>query len=110
MTTSMPTGEPESRVTLPTIESCDDCGACCLRTPIPPFAPGEETSRGVTEAQRKPIRERIAADEHFSDLPCVWFDLRSRRCHHYEQRPDACRRFEIGSDLCHLSRWDAGLE
>ena len=101
---------PDCPVTLPVIDCCDDCGACCLQTPVPPFDPGEEVARGVTAAQQKPILERLAADEQFSDLPCVWFDVHSRRCRHYEQRPEACRRFEIGSRLCRLSRWDAGLE
>ena len=94
---------------LPVIESCDDCGACCMKTPVPPFEPGEEAVWDVTDVQRKPIEERVAADQHFDDLPCVWFDLNTRRCLHYEQRPEACRRFEIGSDLCRLSRCDIGL-
>lgn len=64
---------------------------------------------GVTAAQQQPILDRIAADQQFDDLPCVWFDGNSRRCRHYEQRPAACRRFEIGSDLCRLSRCDIGL-
>ena len=63
----------------------------------------------VTPEQRQPILDRIAADQHFDDLPCVWFDMSQRRCLHYEQRPDACRQFEIGSDLCRLSRCDIGL-
>ena len=94
---------------LPVIESCDDCGACCMKTSVPPFEPGEEIARCLTASQRVPIDERIEADQRFDDLPCVWFDMNTRRCLHYEQRPSACRKFEIGSDLCRLSRWDIGL-
>ncbi|MEQ9406477.1 MAG: YkgJ family cysteine cluster protein [Fuerstiella sp.] len=95
---------------LPIIESCDDCGACCLCTPVPPFEPGEEVARDVPAELLQPIHDRIAADEHFQLLCCVWFDTASRRCRHYELRPEACRRFEINSDLCRLSRWDAGID
>lgn len=80
-----------------------------MMTPVPPFEPGEDIALGVSDLQRKPIDDRIAADQHFDNLPCVWFDLRTRRCRHYDQRPSACRRFEIGTDLCRLSRCDMGL-
>jgi len=63
----------------------------------------------VTAEQQQPILDRIAADQHFDDIPCVWFDEDQARCRHYEQRPQACRDFEIGGTLCRLSRHDAGL-
>lgn len=97
------------RVSLPVIESCDHCAACCLRTPIPPFQPGEEAQRDVPEELLRPIYERIAADQHFDLFPCVWLNPETRRCKHYDLRPQACRDFEINSDLCRLSRWDEGL-
>ncbi len=57
-----------------------------------------------------PIRERIAADQQFDLLSCVWLNPTTGLCRHYELRPQACRDFEIGSDLCRLSRWDEGVE
>lgn len=33
----------------------------------------------------------------------------SCRCTIYDQRPDNCRRFEVGSDLCEAARIEAGL-
>jgi Fe-S-cluster containining protein len=95
---------------LPLIESCDDCAACCMRTPIPPFQPGEEAQRDVPQSLLQPIQERIAADQHFDLLPCVWLNLETRRCSHYDLRPQACRDFEINSTLCQLSRWDEGID
>ncbi|MEZ6122818.1 MAG: YkgJ family cysteine cluster protein [Planctomycetaceae bacterium] len=95
---------------LPVISDCSDCGACCERTPIPPFEPGEEAVRDVPDHLLQPIRDRIAADEHFDLKPCVWYDRHQKTCRHYELRPQACRSFEIGSDLCRLTRWDAGLD
>lgn len=58
----------------------------------------------------EPVTARIAADQQFDLLPCVWLDLDTLRCRHYELRPQACRDFEISNDLCRLSRWDEGLD
>lgn len=80
-----------------------------MHTPVPPFTPGEQVARQVPDDQWAMIEARIAADQQFDLLPCVWFCPETRRCRNYEFRPDACRQFEIGSDLCRLSRWDAGL-
>ncbi len=91
---------------LPIIESCDHCSACCRRTPIPPFQPGEEFVWNVPPEWLIPVEQRIAADQQFELLPCVWLDQDSDRCLHYEFRPQACRDFQINSDLCRLSRWD----
>jgi Fe-S-cluster containining protein len=92
------------------LETCDGCGSCCRRTPIPPFEPGEEAALGVPESLLEPVRARIAAEQHFDFIPCVWFDESTQKCLHYELRPAACRNFAIGGDLCRLSRWDDGLD
>lgn len=92
--------------TLPVIQNCDQCSACCRRTPIPPFQPGEETLRNIPEDWMAAINERIAADQQFELLPCVWLDQATDLCLHYHHRPQACRDFQINSDLCRLSRWD----
>lgn len=97
------------RPQLPVISGCDGCCACCLRTPIPPFEPGEEAARDVPDAWLAPVRQRIAADQQFDLLPCVWLEPTTGLCQHYDHRPQACRSFEVGGDLCRLSRWDAGL-
>ncbi|MEY2725765.1 MAG: hypothetical protein RLZZ458_1632 [Planctomycetota bacterium] len=56
----------------------------------------------------EPVNERIRRDEQFELLPCVWLNLATLRCQHYDYRPQACRDFEIGSVLCRLSRDDEG--
>lgn len=93
---------------LPVIESCDHCSACCRQTPIPPFQPGEEEVWNVPIEWLIPVQMRIAADQQFEMLPCVWLDQNMNRCLHYDHRPQACRDFQINSDLCRLSRWDEG--
>ena len=95
---------------LPILESCNDCGACCCHTPLPPFQPGEDIVREVPAELMELIHVRIALDQQFDLLPCVWYDAVLRNCRHYELRPTACRDFQIGSDLCRLSRWDEGIE
>ncbi len=81
-----------------------------MRTPVPPFEPGEEVAKDVPDELLQPIRDRIAADEHFDLVACVWFDAKNKVCRHYDLRPDACRRFEVGSDACRMSRWDVGVD
>ncbi|MGB0740447.1 MAG: YkgJ family cysteine cluster protein [Planctomycetaceae bacterium] len=98
-----------TEATLPVIEDCDGCSACCNRTPIPPFQPGEEAALNVPDELLTPIRERIASDQHFDLLPCVWLLKDQGLCRHYEFRPQACRDFEPGSMLCRLSREDEGI-
>lgn len=95
---------------LPQIVSCDRCAACCKRTPVPPFQPGEEAVWNVPAWMLEPVHERIRRDEHFELLPCVWLDEATLRCRHYEFRPQACRDFEPGSPLCQLSRDDEGIQ
>lgn len=94
---------------LPVIENCDDCGACCMSTPVPPFAPGEDAAYALPPEALETLQQRRQVEQEFERMPCAWFDSESRRCRHYEFRPEACRRFEINSDLCRLSRWDHGL-
>lgn len=86
------------------IENCDGCGACCRQTPVPPFEPGEEVQRSVPEQLMQPIVLRIQEQKELDLLPCVWFDQTMGRCQHYEYRPAACRRFEVGSFECHAAR------
>ena len=92
------------------LESCDRCAACCMRTPIPPFQPGEEAVLDVPDEWLVPVRERIIEGRQFDLVPCVWLNTDTLLCRHYDLRPQACRDFQINSDLCRLSRWDEGIE
>jgi Fe-S-cluster containining protein len=45
-----------------------------------------------------------------SDGACIALDLRTRLCTIYDTRPQTCRDFARGSDLClHILRRSAGL-
>jgi len=42
-------------------------------------------------------------------LPCVWLDVETRRCRHYEHRPVLCQEYQPGSDDCLELREFAGI-
>lgn len=106
------------QVDLPIIESCDDCGACCLEMNSPPgyvvfyaerpcwpkdTGDHERFARLPAEAKRL-LDEyvqwlRLATKVH-EDAPCIWLDLDSRRCRFYEHRPSICRDLELGGEGC----------
>src|SRR5579859_2534251 len=93
---------------LPIIESCDGCGACCLVVSRPPFYRvfdefGEEAWERL-KRERPDLLVEFAADSKmrkqnggpYYGTPCFWFDAETRRCRNYEYRPLACREFPLG--------------
>jgi uncharacterized protein len=107
---------------LPVIESCDNCGACCLVVTRPPFylvfqEIGEDAWERV-KWERPDLRAELLADYRarrasggpFYGTPCIWFDAETRRCRHYEYRPLACREFEVGEFDCRDARRRAGVD
>jgi Fe-S-cluster containining protein len=34
------------------------------------------------------------------EQPCLWLDLATKRCRHYEHRPKLCRDFALGGEEC----------
>jgi Fe-S-cluster containining protein len=73
---------------------------------------GEETAdferfHAMPASLADELREQFAAGkEGFfrGDRPCVWLDLETRRCKHYEHRPDICRNFDLGCPACRRHR------
>jgi Fe-S-cluster containining protein len=84
---------------LPTIESCDNCGACCLTQGHPRFT-SEERDR-VPYELLAPVDEHLAAlaADDFGQA-CIWLNRETKRCSHYDFRPGVCRDFERGSEAC----------
>lgn len=106
---------------LPLIESCGGCGACCLVVTSPPFrrifdGEGEEAWERLRR-ERPDLLTRLLADERARraqgepsyGTPCSWYDAGSRRCLHYDLRPRACRDFAINSPDCRDARRRAGI-
>jgi uncharacterized protein len=55
-------------------------------------------------------------DRAGEEQPCLWLDLQTRQCRHYEHRPPVCRDFAVGGQGCFSWRkkfglpWPEGLE
>ena len=119
--------------------NCDGCGACCThigtppgyacffpprRMPIHPMWKGgnpdwvlfqsippeliQELRTYYDAVQLGLLEDRTSL--HCSDVPCLWYDERTRRCAHYEHRPSVCRSFEVGSEACLGHRARLGIE
>ena len=55
------------------------------------------------------LQVEINAVEGYSQ-PCVWLDVETRRCKHYDLRPPTCRTFVPGCDVCEEDRMAQGFE
>jgi Fe-S-cluster containining protein len=112
--------EKASSMNLPVL-NCDDCGACCQYmgavptamldrdgfTPIPGCKPLPEWLKAELRADWEWVNRTGRSDFE----PCIWFDQETRRCKHYEYRPEVCRDFEVGEEAC--LRWrftELGIE
>jgi Fe-S-cluster containining protein len=114
----------DERQGLPVL-TCDDCGACCTMIGAPPgppydfghpdgpFAPSAwmrslpDEIRTELMAYWDGVRLGSIASRLGEGLPCLWFDAQTRRCRHYEHRPDVCQEFEVGGPNCRA--WRASL-
>jgi Fe-S-cluster containining protein len=106
---------------LPVITSCDGCGACCQVVTRPPFVrrfdrSGEEAWERLRWDRPGLWAELLADDEErresggpYYGTPCLWYDAATRRCRHYEHRPQACRDFQMGGIDCRDARRRAGI-
>lgn len=124
---------------LPVVTSCEGCGACCMTQGSPPgvlYHFGHPDSE-VAEAEGWPRHLRplsvwgrslppelaaelfryhegldagTAEDRGAAGIPCLWLDVQTRRCRHYEHRPEACREvLQPGDAICLAWRQDLGI-
>ena len=94
---------------------CDGCGACCRTFPI--YATSADAAREPRlAAEALPIRGPNAPPDAWAlrlyPLPfqdaCGFLDV-DRRCGIYATRPQVCREFLAGGDLCQQARAAEGL-
>ena len=68
--------------------TCHRCGKCCENQPQPPWGPADTEWWCALPAM---LRAEIRGSAHHDDDPCLWLDLKTRTCLHYEHRPPICR-------------------
>lgn len=77
------------------VKECPDgCGLCCAEQGTPPMLPDERAK--LPPELLWDIHEH--ADRYDRGLPCLWFDTTTKRCRHYEYRPQACREAVLPGD------------
>ena len=95
------------------VVTCDGCGACCMGMGVPPFDEHGVNPVAVAEDdqdieyQALPAYLKAEVDAawergtaSFAGKPCIWLDLDTQRCKHYEFRPVVCAEFDPGNDIC----------
>lgn len=112
-------------------KNCDNCGACCTHMATPPghaayFPPKglriPKWAQGVGDAKyiaampqkvwdetRRLFDEAWATNRSALEVPCFWYDEKTRRCKHWEYRPSVCRNFQIGEPACIAHRERVGI-
>ena len=65
---------------------------------------------GLPDVLKKQVNDHI---DSLTDIdmgrPCIWLDLETRKCLHYEHRPQMCRDFEVGNPHCLRMREACGI-
>ena len=86
--------------------TCAGCSACCEEQGLPPGYLVPARLRFLPEALRDELERHFEEEaatgwtRHERGLPCIWLDGETKRCTHYELRPDRCRDFLVGGDGC----------
>jgi Fe-S-cluster containining protein len=89
---------PDDHLVDPSV-SCSACDAVCCRLTVV-VMPDDKVPRMYTTHTPEGL-EVMARDE---DGWCVAMDRNRMCCGVYEQRPDVCRRFTMGSGFCRAER------
>ncbi|HEX4796700.1 MAG TPA: YkgJ family cysteine cluster protein [Humisphaera sp.] len=95
---------PKTKIELPVagsspVTSCEGCGVCCTEVSVPPYL--DEIDFIPRELQREVYAARLIEDELTAQKrPCIWWDASTRKCIHHEDRPNVCREYEVGRELC----------
>ena len=81
------------------VSTCAGCGVCCREQPLPPFL--DDIDLIPIELQKEVIElQRREAELWQLARPCTWFNEETKQCIHHEHRPNICREYEVGAELC----------
>ena len=105
---------------LPIIDSCGDCGACCMEQQSPPgyamllsspelMDDAEMFADDVARLRNLPAEAMKELRDYLKDLLggrgrpddfCIWLDRSTKQCRFHEHRPMICRDMEVGGENC----------
>ena len=88
------------------VATCDECGVCCREQNIPPFL--DEIDFIPRDLEREVLEARKIEAE-LAGKPCIWWEASTGKCRHHEHRPNICREYEIGGELCLETRARFGI-
>lgn len=98
---------------------CNNCGLCCMHMRTPPFVgPTDPDWIRLSKELKDEIHNWVMGPSpryefmvKFDDQvnPCIWLDLVSGKCKHYELRPQVCRDYEVGCQSCRTLRKEVDL-
>ncbi len=92
-------------------DDCEECGLCCEGIGSPVLLYASRPRLAGPHPFRPPGLPQTLIDEIDETLGglfrgqepqdrCLWFDPITRRCRHYEWRPQVCRDYELGGRAC----------
>jgi Fe-S-cluster containining protein len=94
----LPTIDP-AEIAHQAVTSCEGCGVCCREQPFPPFL--DDIDLIPLELQKEVIElQKREAELWQLAQPCTWLDPKTNKCIHHEYRPNICREYEVGGELC----------
>lgn len=87
--------------------SCDGCGRCCFNQSSPPILLDEMDA--LPAALRAEIETYLSGPDYDDTKPCLWLNLDTLACKHYNHRPGVCRDYPLAGPHCHAERVAVGL-
>ena len=88
---------------------CKTCGACCcFKWSWPIFKRDRTDATGIPQEMQRFDYPLMKTENN----RCVALEGEvgtSVKCSVYNDRPDACRKFEVGSELCNEARRKVGI-
>jgi uncharacterized protein len=115
-----------ARKSLPVVDSCDGCGACCRHLGYPSYLlgsyllgdrqyyPPEPAWVRLPKYLKLEVLEtifrlnRLRDQMGYFEQPCIWLTPEGT-CKHYRHQPEVCREFEVGGEDCLRMRREHGI-
>src|SRR5438552_3246303 len=106
--------ERRTRIPLPEIKDCNDCGVCCTgQEGLPLTLIGDSPSESVNPLPPELVAELLEFKRKgriAKDSDCLWYDSELLQCRHYEYRPVLCRDgVKVGDEHCRHWREIMGI-